>query len=63
MKTLKRVNYIALIVLTIAYIAFMAQGIYGVHFSDMAVRIFGVMTLIALPVTAFTTVKMKIADK
>lgn len=63
MKTIKKVNYIALIVLAIAYIAFMAQGTYGVHFSDMAVRIFGIMNLIALPVIAFTTVKMKRADK
>ena len=60
---IKNVNFIAMIMLAIAYIAFMAQGTYGVHFSDTAVRAFGIMTLLALPAVTFTTVKIKKAQR
>ncbi len=54
---------ISLLVIGIATIILAGTNIVGVQLPDIAVRITGVMELIALPVLAFTTVKKVKKDK
>ena len=58
-NNIKTVNFIAMLMLAVTYIAAIASGTFGVNFSDAAARIIGIMTLTALPAAAFTTVKIK----
>lgn len=63
MKALKTVNSIAFVVLALTYLAFGARTLFDAAFSDMLIRVLGIMTLIALPVFVFTTVKLKTDKK
>ena len=54
---------ISLLVIGIATIILAGTNIVGVELPDIAVRIIGVIELIALPVLAFTTVKKVKKDK
>ncbi len=54
---------ISLLVIGIATIILAGGHIIGIEMSDIAVRIIGVIDLIALPVLAFTTVKKVKKDK
>lgn len=63
MKKISVVNTVSLIVLGITYLAFGARALFDAAFSDMLIRVLGIMTLIALPVFVFTTVKLKTDKK
>ena len=59
MKKVSIVNSVSLIVLAITYLAFGARTLFDVQFSDMMIRVFGVLTLVSLPVFVFTAVKLR----
>jgi len=48
---------LSLLVIGIATVILAGSNIIGIELSDIAVRIIGVIDLIALPVLAYTTVK------
>ena len=58
-NNIKTVNFIAMLMLAVTYIAAIASVIFGVNFSDAVTRIIGIMTLTAIPTATFTTVKIK----
>lgn len=63
MKKISVVNTVSLMILGITYLAFGARTLFDAAFPDTAVRVFGIMTLIALPVFVFTTVKLRTDKK
>ena len=57
----KKINLlwsISLIVIGIATLILVVPKIIGLDFPDLAIRIIGVVDLIAIPVLAYTTVKI-----
>lgn len=56
----KTINYawvISLFVIGIANIMIIGVNIIGIELSDIVIRIFGLLELVALPILVFTTVR------
>ena len=58
MKKTLIVKIISLIILAAAALIFAIAGIFGITLSDASVRTLGAVTLAALPVFAYTTVRL-----
>ncbi|MCR5123465.1 MAG: hypothetical protein K6B74_13725 [Ruminococcus sp.] len=63
MKTIKTVNTVSLIMLTVSYLVFAGNIFFDAAVSDNLMRVNGIVTLISLPVFVFTTIKIRMANK
>ena len=60
-RTLQTINSISHAALAICYVFMIARVTFGIDMPDMAIRIFGIINLAAIPSMVFTSIRLHLA--